>query len=58
MPSYQAAVTNAGADGKTEFFASLEFEAVNTAAAMAAGCSPDPTIFATSAISATSTALL
>jgi hypothetical protein len=36
MPSYQATASKLGADGKTEFFASHEFEAVNTAAAMAA----------------------
>jgi hypothetical protein len=36
MPSYQATASKPGADGKTEFFASHEFEAADTAAAMVA----------------------
>jgi hypothetical protein len=36
MPSYQATASKLGANGKTEFFASHEFEAVDTGAAMAA----------------------
>jgi hypothetical protein len=36
MPSYQATASKVGADGKTEFFASHEFEAPDTIGAMAA----------------------
>jgi hypothetical protein len=36
MPSYQVTASELVADGKTEFFACHEFEAVDTAAAMAA----------------------
>jgi hypothetical protein len=36
MPSYQVTASKPGADGKLELFASREFEATNTIAAMAA----------------------
>jgi hypothetical protein len=35
MPSYQATATRVGAEGKTEFFASHEFEAPDTIGALA-----------------------